>query len=117
VLRQAGRALRDLHETGYEVRGVRLDDWRVEGTDLGDADILPARIAEFRPSTANPAEIAAAELRALERQAARRLGSGLSRTDRVRFLHGYLASGLDLPTSAELRDLVRRILTVREPAG
>jgi tRNA A-37 threonylcarbamoyl transferase component Bud32 len=118
LLRLAGRYLRELHETGYEVRETRLEDWRVERVDDGDGgEILPARIAEFRPTSADPEDIAPAELRALERQTVRRLG-GLSRTDRVRFLSGYLAGeGNETPTSAELRDLVSRILAEREPAG
>ena len=116
LLRQAGRVLRELHETGYEVRDLRLDDWRVERVEEGDGDILPARIAEFRPSTADQGEFAPAELLSLERQSVRSLG--LSRTDRVRFLRGYLAGERnETPTSAELRDLVSRILAEREPAG
>ena len=108
--------LRELHETGYEVRDTRLDDWRVERVEEGDGDILPTRVAEFRPSTADPDEIAPAELVSLELQSVRRLG--LSRTDVVRFLHGYLAGELEeTPTSAELRELVSRILAEREPAG
>ena len=118
LLRQAGRVLRELHETGYEIRDTRLDDWRVERVEEGDGDILPVRVTEFRPSTADPDVFAPRELSALERQSARRLGSGLSRTDRVRFLHGYLAGERnETPTSAELRDLVSRILAEREPAG
>ena len=118
LLRQAGRYLRELHETGYEVRDTRLDDWRVERVDdLDGGEILPARIAEFRPTTADPEDIAPGELRALEQQTVLRLGS-LSRTDRVRFLNSYLMGGRDeTPTSAELRDLVSRILAEREPAG
>jgi tRNA A-37 threonylcarbamoyl transferase component Bud32 len=116
LLRQAGRLLRELHETGYEVRATQLDDWRVERVEEGDCDILPARVAEFRPSTADACAFAPAELCSLERQSVRRLR--LSRTDRIRFLYGYLAGELEeTPTSAELRDLVSRILAEREPAG
>ena len=120
LLRQAGRVLRELHETGYEVSGTRLDDWRVEHWGASDdcGDILPARIAEFRVRTAAADELAPVELRQLERRGVERLGRGLSRTDRVRFLRGYLAGDLGMtPTSAELRALLSRILAVREPAG
>jgi tRNA A-37 threonylcarbamoyl transferase component Bud32 len=118
LLRQAGRALRELHETGYEVAETRLDDWHVQMLDDYEGDILPARIAEFRPSTADPDELAPAELRMLERRGVEHLGKSLSRTDRVRFLRGYLTSDYGAtPTSAELRALVSRILTVRERAG
>jgi hypothetical protein len=91
-----------VHEAGLSP-GVSLDAWRV-------CDGAPKIVGDLNLTTAPPDDLAPTELAGLDL----RVGGDVSRTDRLRFLVGYLGPGRSRPA---LRALVTRILAVRELAS
>ncbi len=108
TLRQAGRALRDLHEAGYSPADLNLESWVVHCPAAGEVEILLTSVGDLTPTTVPVARLAIDDLARL----LARHGSSLSRADLVCVVRGYLGP---TPRPAR-RDLVRRILDAREPA-
>lgn len=114
VLAAAGRAMRRLHDTGFEHPDLHLKNLLV--TDRGDVLVLDLDAASRRDALTREQRLAG--LFRFDRYAAKQaaLGRPVTRADRLRVLRAYAAD--DWPRRDEVRDLARRLARhIRRHAG
>ena len=114
VLAAAGRAMRRLHDAGFEHPDLHLKNLLV--TARGDVLVLDLDAARRRETLTREQRLTG--LFRFDRYAAKQAAAGraVSRTDRMRVLRAY--AGDDWPLRDEVRDLARRLAShIRRHAG
>jgi tRNA A-37 threonylcarbamoyl transferase component Bud32 len=105
VLESAGRAMRRLHDAGFEHPDLHLKNLLV--TERGDVLVLDLDAARRRDALTHEQRLAG--LFRFDRYAAKQAAAGrsVSRADRMRVLRAY--AGDDWPRRDEVRELARRL--------
>ncbi len=105
ILEAAGRAMRSLHDAGFEHPDLHLKNLLA----VPGGEVLVIDLDGVRRHDSLSREQRLAGLWRFDRYAAKQAAAGLcvSRTDRMRVLRAY--AGRDWPGRAELRDLARRL--------
>jgi hypothetical protein len=105
VLAAAGRAMRALHDAGFDHPDLHLKNLLV----VPDGRVLVLDLDGVRRTTPLPRERRLAGLFRFDRFAAKQAAAGaaVSRADRMRVLRAY--AGDDWPRRDELRDLARKL--------